>query len=61
MGRALLFIRRYVGSSKAAVNTARMVVVKVAGEWSLRCSLNSYFQDIEVISTVRFIQIALVL
>lgn len=35
MGRALLFIRRFIGSSKAASNTARMLVVKVAGKFIL--------------------------
>lgn len=32
MGRALLFIRRHIGSSKTAIYTARMLVLKVTGE-----------------------------
>ncbi|XP_018012468.1 general transcription factor IIH subunit 3 [Hyalella azteca] len=48
MGRALLFLRRHIGSSKAASNTARMLVLKVAGE-----SVGQYLNYINVYLTAQ--------
>ncbi|KAF2359208.1 TFIIH subunit Tfb4/p34 [Trinorchestia longiramus] len=48
MGRALLFLRRFIGSSKAAANAARMLVLKVAGE-----SVGQYLNYINVYLTAQ--------
>lgn len=48
MGRGLLFLRRYIGCSKSSSNTARMLVVKVAGE-----SVGQYLNYINVYLTAQ--------